>query len=145
MKITAKITNGKLPKDASNLIKSKLLEFEGVVVSIEIKQSKRPSLAQFGYLYGVVYPTLQHLFREVKGITLNIQEVDYFFKLRFYHDTYINPLNGEVEKYVSQKRKMNKMQLAEYTNAIIQFAFDEFGATMPEISDEQSEFVVNEF
>jgi hypothetical protein len=136
MKLYTKINNdGKLPKDVSELIKKQLNNLSGYPVTIEIKKTTEIKLEQWGYLYGVVYPTAQKHFNDL-GHNFSIEGVDAFFKMEFWNEEIPTFSEGEIiiVKIPKRKIQMNRAELSIYIENIKSFLND-YGCAIPEIGD----------
>ena len=135
MKIYTKSKEGKLPKDVSELLKKQLSKLSGCSITIEIKKTTEIKLEQWGYLYGVIYPTAQKFFNDL-GSSFSIEDIDIFFKTEFWNEERPVLVDGSVTiiKMPKQKREMNKTELSNYIEQVIYFLNDN-GCSIPEIGD----------
>lgn len=61
----SKVSNGKLEKGVSNLIRQHIEQCEGKVIEIQIKMHrKKMSGKQFNYFWGVVFPAIREIYSE---------------------------------------------------------------------------------
>lgn len=127
MELYAKIKDGKLTAEASQLVRQFLNDRNGKTVRIEITETGEEKLQQYGFLYGAVYPLLQKGIKDVTGENASIEDIDTLMKMRFWYTEIIDFETGQVTRLPNQKRKMNKSELAEYTENVLNFASEYLG------------------
>jgi hypothetical protein len=100
-------------------------------ISFEIKKTKAVTLAQYGYLYGVVYPCIAAFYQSVNGSPISIGDIDNEMKEMFWN-TPVQGINGKVVKYrANTKTKMNRDELGSYIDKVISWATDNLGCEIP--------------
>ncbi len=132
--ITTVKDGGKISKQAQALLLQYLLKREGKAVEITVKDATRPSLNQYGYLYGVVYPILGAWFTALQGNLYSVEDVDFFFKDRFLSSTKPDMITGEPRKFVNLKRKSSKQELTAYIEQVLMFAAEQ-GIEIPQAGE----------
>lgn len=126
MQVISTVKNGgQISKQAQALLLQYLLKREGKAVEITVKDATRPSLNQYGYLYGVVYPILGAWFTALQGVQYSVEDVDYFLKDRFLSSQKPDPVTGEIRKFVNLKRKASKSELSAYIEQVLHFASEQ--------------------
>ena len=141
MKIEAEVKNFKINPDAKQAIFEKIKQHEGQVVTIEVKRKNKSSLAQYGYLYAVVYPAISHQLNFLDGLngTYTPDIVDLMMKMKFWYKEVANPATSELEKFPDLKRDMNKRQLSEYIDSCIKWAREFLSIEISEASSDYSQ------
>lgn len=99
-------------------------------ISFEIKKTKAVTLAQYGYLYGVVYPCIAAFYQSVNGSPISIDDIDNEMKEMFWN-TAVAGLNGRVKYRANTKTKMNRDELGTYIDKVISWATDNLGCEIP--------------
>lgn len=105
------------------------------VYTIE-KASKKKSLPQLGYLFGVIYPlVLRHLIDAGWEFT-SVEEVDMLCKEKFAGKEIINRDSGEIITIPALKREMTTIEFNSYINAIRQWDAEYLGGYIPEPNEQ---------
>ncbi len=97
-----------------------------------ITVDKKASQEQFGWLYGVCY------IEALKGFVdagyeefTSIDDVDYFFKLKFSQKELIDRETGEIVRIPSQKKKFSTFDEMVYGDKIVQWCYEWLGISIP--------------
>ncbi len=100
-------------------------------ISFEIKKTKAVTLAQYGYLYGVVYPCIAAFYQSHNGSPISIDDIDTEMKEMFW-STPVQSLSTQIVKYrANTKTKMNRDELGTYIDKVISWATDNLGCEIP--------------
>lgn len=100
-------------------------------ISFEIKKTKAVTLAQYGYLYGVVYPCIAAFYQSVNGSPISIDDIDTEMKEMFWNVA-VKGINGKAVKYrANTKTKMNRDELGVFIDKVISWATDNLGCEIP--------------
>ena len=142
MKLYAKIENG-LPETVKKLIEAEIQNNEGKEISIEIKTTGGDKIRLYGFLYGCVYPIAKIYIQNTTGEAISLQDIDTMFKLRFYYEEVPDRITGELHKIPNRKRDMSKKELSEYTENVLNFMAENFGASFPEQEETQKFALIN--
>ena len=105
-----------LQRQYDNIMK----ENEGRFVKITFEFSdNEPTLTQYGYLYGCVYPNLQQFILETQGELYTINEIDSICKKTFFWSEEINEQDLRVDIIEERKSKNGKHALTCYIESIV--------------------------
>lgn len=143
MKIISKLSNGKLDKEASDLIRKKLASFsDNEEVEIEIKKTSKGKIKMYGYLYGIAYPILQEFLFASSGERYAIDDIDTWLKIEFWNEEVIcfdefgKPIleGGIIKKMTIPKRKreMTKTELVIFVTQITSMCWERFWLELPQ-------------
>lgn len=143
MKIIAKLCNGKLEKEASDLIRKELAPFsDNEEVGVEIKRTSKGKIKMHGYLYGIAYPILQDFLFASSGERYAIDDIDTWLKIELWNEEVIcfdefgKPIleNGIIKKMTIPKRKreMSKSELSVFITQITGMCWERFGLELPQ-------------
>jgi hypothetical protein len=141
LKITSSIRYGKFTKTTQDIIRKYIADNEGKTVTFTIKIERPISYAQYGYLYGVVYPILKKGFEDAIGSDFNIEDVDTMMKMKFHFTSFIDVETGEVCKVIDSKKEMNKVELAQFIDKCINFGLTNLGVSFPNSEAQENDGV----
>ena len=112
LSFVAKIKNGRIIPVKGFDMSSILEKYEDMEVKISFeKLTSKGSTAQFGLLYGYIYPTIKERLEDIGYEDITIENLDYMFKEQFATEEKVNILTGEVTKRIKNKAEFDKKDL----------------------------------
>lgn len=130
MKIQTTITDGKLPKAYSDIIRQELLRLNGKVVSVQIKEIREAKKNYLGYWRGIILPKLLDYYAEC-GDPKHPDKLsaELVLEIGGLYERYIKT-NGEVELQPKSTSDLEPEEWLQLFNAVKAWA-------PPEINFEQ--------
>ena len=111
--------NGKLSTLGDEL-NAKMRDAAGRFVKITVEfQDEAPTLSQYGYLYGCVYPNFQQFIAETQGQMYSIVQIDAICKETFFWSDEISEKDLRATAIPKRKSKNSKTALSNYIQSII--------------------------
>lgn len=122
LSFVAKIKDGRIIPVKGFDFSSLLEEYDGMEVKISFeKLTTKSSTAQFGLLFGYIYPSVKERLEDMGYEDITIERVDYMFKELYAVKENVNVLTGEVTKGIMSKAEFSKMDMKEYIDKILKF------------------------
>jgi hypothetical protein len=122
LSFVAKIKDGRIIPVKGFDLPSLLEEYDDMEVKISFeKLTSKGSNAQFGLLYGYIYPTIKERLEDMGYEDLTIENLDYMFKEQFATQEVVNVLTGEITKRIKSKAEFTKTEFKEYIDKILKF------------------------
>lgn len=131
-KYFANVTNGKIQKNVSLLIKQTLTEFEGKGIVITIEKKKSTRSAEQNSLYFLYVEIL------AKELGYTKDEMHEIIKFKFNRKHKVNEKTGEVLEYIGSTTSLSVSEFTEYLDSLRIWASEMFNVYLP-LPDEQLE------
>jgi len=126
------VTNGKIQKNVSLLIKQTLTEFEGKGIVITIEKKKSTRSAEQNSLYFLYVEIL------AKELGYTKDEMHEIIKFKFNRKHKVNEKTGEVLEYIGSTTSLSVSEFTEYLDSLRIWASEMFNVYLP-LPDEQLE------
>lgn len=126
------VTNGKIQKNVSLLIKQTLTEFEGKRIVITIEKKKSTRSAEQNSLYFLYVEIL------AKELGYTKDEMHEIIKFKFNRKHKVNEKTGEVLEYIGSTTSLSVSEFTEYLDSLRIWASEMFNVYLP-LPDEQLE------
>jgi hypothetical protein len=127
----AKIENGKLLLHNDKRLKADISTLPDQEVILTIKKRGSKSLAQTGYLFGVVYQECRLGFLNL-GYRMSIEEVHRFFKIKFLPVHIMDSQGTIIGEWEGTTTDMNKAEMTDYIEQIRQYAAENLSVHIPD-------------
>jgi hypothetical protein len=122
LSFVAKIKDGRIIPVKGFDFSSLLEEYDGMEVKISFENlTSKSSTAQFGLLYGYIYPSVKERLEEMGYDDITIERVDYMFKELYALKESVNVLTGEVTKRIMSKSEFSKIDMKDFIDKILKF------------------------
>jgi hypothetical protein len=131
MKWGCKVKDGRVSDGVSKEIRAYFLHNEGRHIEIEAKLKSNVTMAQYGYLYAVVYPKIAVYVNDLHQENYGNDDIDTMMKLNFWFDKIIDIETGEVQKVPKFKHKMNKEEMSIFIDKIIKWSAEFLQLVIP--------------
>lgn len=131
-KYSTNVTNGKIQKNVSLLIKQTLTEFEGKGIVITIEKKKSTRSAEQNSLYFLYVEIL------AKELGYTKDEMHEIIKFKFNRKHKVNEKTGEVLEYIGSTTSLSVSEFTEYLDSLRIWASEMFNVYLP-LPDEQLE------
>lgn len=138
MRIVQNITirGGKLvlPHRSQLISDIKIFKDGDYVLTIE-KKSKKRSLSQNAYYWGVVVPLVKKGLNDV-GYRMTTETTHDYLKTNFNIIEIANEINGEIISFIGSTTEMSTSQMMDYFAKITQWAAEYLGVQIPEPNEQ---------
>lgn len=138
MRIVQNITirGGKLvlPHRSQLISDIKIFKDGDYVLTIE-KKSKKRSLSQNAYYWGVVVPLVKKGLNDV-GYRMTTEITHDYLKTNFNIIEIANEINGEIISFIGSTTEMSTSQMMDYFAKITQWAAEYLGVQIPEPNEQ---------
>jgi len=138
MRIVQNITirGGKLvlPHRSQLISDIKIFKDGDYVLTIE-KKSKKRSLSQNAYYWGVVVPIVKQGLKDV-GYRMTTETTHDYLKTNFNIIEIANEINGEIISFIGSTTEMSTSQMMDYFAKITEWAAEFLGVQIPEPNEQ---------
>jgi len=138
MRIVQNITirGGKLvlPHRSQLISDIKIFKDGDYVLTIE-KKSKKRSLSQNAYYWGVVVPIVKQGLKDI-GYRMTTETTHDYLKTNFNIIEIANEINGEIISFIGSTTEMSTSQMMDYFAKITQWAAEFLGVQIPEPNEQ---------